>query len=93
MPVRTTSVATGYVSANKVRSDTGLGMYGLLRLVASGLVKVRVMPGFSPYYCMADVRKHLDTLPGQHKPTAKTRKTAAAASKPRQTAAGRDGVE
>jgi hypothetical protein len=74
MPVRTRSVAAGYATAHKVRALTGIGTYGLLRLVASGLVDVQVLPGLHPMYRMADVRKHLDTRPDQHKPTAKTRK-------------------
>jgi hypothetical protein len=74
MPVRTRSVASGYATAHKVRTLTGIGTYALLRLVASGLVDVQVLPGLYPMYRMADVRKHLDTRPGQHKPTAKTRK-------------------
>lgn len=74
MPVRTRSVAAGYATAHKVRALTGIGTYALLRLVASGLVDVQVVPGLYPLYCMADVRKHLDTRLGQHKPTAKTRK-------------------
>jgi hypothetical protein len=74
MPVRTRSIHPDYVTAHKVRALTGIGTYALLRLVASGLVDVQVVPGLYPLYCIADVRKHLDTRLGQHKPTAKTRK-------------------
>ena len=74
MPVRTRSIHPDYVTAHKVRELTGIGTYALLRLVASGLVDVQVVPGLYLLYCMADVRKHLDTRLGQHKPTAKTRK-------------------
>jgi hypothetical protein len=74
MPVRTRPIATDYATAHKVRALTGIGTYALLRMVSSGLVRVQVVPGLYPMYCMADVRKHMDTRLGQHKPTAKTRK-------------------
>jgi hypothetical protein len=75
MPVRARSIHPDYVTAHKVRALTGIGTYALLRLVAMGLVDVQVVPGLYPLYRMADVRKHLNTRPGQHKPSAKTRRT------------------
>ena len=50
MPVRTRSIHPDYVTAHKVRALTGIGTYALLRLVASGLVDVQVVPGLYPLY-------------------------------------------
>jgi len=63
MRIRTSP--TNYVTATRVRAMTGISDSILLRLVASGRLRVHIQPGFRPLYCVADVRKSVARLPVQ----------------------------
>jgi hypothetical protein len=65
MPIRTRTLHD-YATATRIRALTGLGFSSLLRMVATGDVRVQVVPGLYPLYCLPDVEKNLLTRPGRH---------------------------
>jgi hypothetical protein len=75
MPVRTRTLHD-YVTATRIRALTELGFSSLLRMVAAGDVRVQVVPGLYPLYCLPDVEKNLATRPGrqERKPNRSGRK-------------------